>query len=110
MIYETRYSASAGCWSVGFYDGAQWEPVSDHSNGVEAADAAARMNGYAPAGTCTDRLRRLLGSELTCADLDALDDDALRSLRNILDHWRQLAELRIERRQGARHREATTTD
>lgn len=48
-------------------------------------------------------LRHILDRELSGADLDALDDAELRKLHNALEHWRELAELRLmERRRRQR--------
>lgn len=52
--------------------------------------------------TTADRLRRLLGTELTCADLDALPNDELRTLRTLLGHWHNMADRRMRRRQQTR--------
>jgi hypothetical protein len=43
-------------------------------------------------------LLHVLDRELTCTDLDTLPREQLRRLAGLLEHWHQLADLRLHRR------------
>jgi hypothetical protein len=57
----TIKQSESNLWTVGSYDGGEWEPESDHRTAEAAADHCAYLNG---AGLTEGRLRAIIREEL----------------------------------------------